>query len=93
MGVAFNAAVVNEFNKNGDGIDTKTAIESVQQFIHKPTFPSCWNLEHVFVYPDITLLIGRCFNSLHCSHYQISSRALATVGNKKAEESLAERHN
>jgi len=41
MGVAFNAAVVNEFNKNGDGIDTKTAIESVQQFIHKPT-----NIEH-----------------------------------------------
>ena len=41
MGVAFNAAVVNEFNKNGDGIDTKTAIDSVQQFIHKPT-----NIEH-----------------------------------------------
>jgi hypothetical protein len=41
IGVAFNAAVVNEFNKNGDGIDTKTAIESVQQFIHKPT-----NIEH-----------------------------------------------
>ena len=41
MGVAFNAAVVNEFNKNGDGINTKTAIESVQQFIHKPT-----NIEH-----------------------------------------------
>ena len=41
MGVAFNAAVVNEFNKNGDGIDAKTAIESVQQFIHKPT-----NIEH-----------------------------------------------
>ena len=41
MGVAFNAAVVNEFNKNGDGISTKTAIDSVQQFIHKPT-----NIEH-----------------------------------------------
>jgi hypothetical protein len=41
MGVAFNAAVVNEFNKNGDGINTKTAIESIQQFIHKPT-----NIEH-----------------------------------------------
>ena len=41
MGVAFNAAVVNEFNKNGDGLNTKTAIESVQQFIHKPT-----NIEH-----------------------------------------------
>lgn len=41
MGVAFNAAVVNEFNKNGDGINTKTAIDSVQQFVHKPT-----NIEH-----------------------------------------------
>jgi|TARA_X000000950_G_scaffold264163_1_gene337136 hypothetical protein len=41
MGVAFNAAVVNEFNKNGDGISTNTAIESVQQFVHKPT-----NIEH-----------------------------------------------
>ena len=41
MGVAFNAAVVNEFNKNGDGISTETAIESVQQFVHKPT-----NIEH-----------------------------------------------
>ena len=41
MGVAFNAAVVNEFNRNGDGISTKTAIESVQQFVHKPT-----NIEH-----------------------------------------------
>jgi hypothetical protein len=41
MGVAFNAAVVNEFNKNGDGISTKTALESVNQFIHKPT-----NIEH-----------------------------------------------
>ena len=41
MGVAFNAAVVNEFNKNGDGMTTKTAIDSVQQFVHKPT-----NIEH-----------------------------------------------
>ena len=41
MGVAFNAAVVNEFNKNGDGISTKTALESIKQFIHKPT-----NIEH-----------------------------------------------
>ncbi len=41
MGVAFNAAVVNEFNKNGDGISAATAIDSVQQFIHKPT-----NIEH-----------------------------------------------
>ena len=41
LGVAFNAAVVNEFNRNGDGMSTKTAIDSVQQFVHKPT-----NIEH-----------------------------------------------
>jgi hypothetical protein len=41
MGVAFNAAVVNRFNKNGDGIDYRTAIEYTKNFIHKPT-----NIEH-----------------------------------------------
>ena len=41
MGVAFNAAVVNKFNKNGDGIDSETAIEYTKNFIHKPT-----NIEH-----------------------------------------------
>ena len=41
LGVAFNAAVVNKFNKNGDGIDSKTAIEYTKNFIHKPT-----NIEH-----------------------------------------------
>lgn len=53
MGVAFNAAVVNEFNKNGDGISTKTAIESVQQFIHKPT-----NIEH-----DKKKVVGHIVNA------------------------------
>jgi len=41
MGVAFNAAVVNRFNKNGDGIDSKSAIEYTKNFVHKPT-----NIEH-----------------------------------------------
>jgi hypothetical protein len=41
FGVAFNAAVVNKFNKNGDGIDSKTAIEYTKNFVHKPT-----NIEH-----------------------------------------------
>ena len=41
LGVAFNAAVVNKFNKNGDGIDTKTAIAIKDYFINKPT-----NIEH-----------------------------------------------
>ena len=41
LGVAFNAAVVNKFNKNGDGIDSKTAVAIKDFFIHKPT-----NIEH-----------------------------------------------
>lgn len=53
MGVAFNAAVVNEFNKNGDGMNTRTAIESVQQFVHKPT-----NIEH-----DKKKIVGHIVNA------------------------------
>jgi hypothetical protein len=41
IGVAFNAAVVNRFNKNGDGIDTASAVLIKDYFIHKPT-----NIEH-----------------------------------------------
>ncbi len=41
LGVSFNAAVVNVFNRNGDGIDTATALKYNDQFIHKPT-----NIEH-----------------------------------------------
>lgn len=41
VGVAFNAAVVNKFNKNGDGIDSQIATEIVKYFVNKPT-----NIEH-----------------------------------------------
>ena len=41
MAVAFNAAVINKFNKNGDGIDTATAVNIKDLFVHKPT-----NIEH-----------------------------------------------
>jgi len=41
MGVAFNAAVVNKFNKNGDGINSETAVAYTKNFLHKPT-----NIEH-----------------------------------------------
>ena len=41
IGVAFNAAVVNRFNKNGDGIDTDTALAIKEYFVNKPT-----NIEH-----------------------------------------------
>lgn len=39
--VAFNAAVVNRVNRNGDVIDTDTALASFKSFINKPI-----NLEH-----------------------------------------------
>lgn len=41
LGVAFNAAVVNKFNKNDDGINTETALRIAKLFKHKPT-----NIEH-----------------------------------------------
>ena len=41
VGVAFNAAVANRFNKNGDGIDAATAVAIKDYFVHKPT-----NIEH-----------------------------------------------
>ena len=41
VGVAFNAAVVNRFNKNHDGISTDTALAVKDYFVHKPT-----NIEH-----------------------------------------------
>ena len=41
VGVAFNAAVVNRFNRNGDGIDTSMAKSIKDYFINKPT-----NIEH-----------------------------------------------
>jgi len=39
--VAFNAAVINRVNKNGDVIDTQTAISSYKDFVNKPI-----NIEH-----------------------------------------------
>ena len=41
LGVAFNAALINVFNRNGDGISTETALKIKDYFIHKPT-----NIEH-----------------------------------------------
>ena len=41
LGVAFNAALVNKFNRNGDGMDTATALKYTKNFVHKPT-----NIEH-----------------------------------------------
>lgn len=41
IAVAFDAAVVNDFNKNGDGIASSAAISIKDLFIHKPC-----NIEH-----------------------------------------------
>ncbi|MDG1089687.1 MAG: hypothetical protein P8P37_02330 [Candidatus Marinimicrobia bacterium] len=41
IAVAFNAAVVNVFNKNHDGINTETAKAVYKYFVNKPT-----NIEH-----------------------------------------------
>ena len=41
LAVAFNGAVVNAFNKNGDGINSESAVRILDQFKHKPT-----NIEH-----------------------------------------------
>jgi len=41
LGLAFNAAIVNKFNKNDDGINTQTALRIASLFKHKPT-----NIEH-----------------------------------------------
>jgi len=53
LGVAFNAAVVNKFNKNGDGISTDTAIAYTKNFVHKPT-----NIEH-----DKDRIVGHIVNA------------------------------
>jgi hypothetical protein len=41
LAVAFNACVINRVNKNGDVIDTDTALSVYKQFINKPI-----NIEH-----------------------------------------------
>lgn len=41
VAVAFNGALVNQFNKNGDGINSESAAKVLEYFIHKPT-----NIEH-----------------------------------------------
>lgn len=41
LGTAFNAAIINKFNKNDDGMDSATAARVIKNFLHKPT-----NIEH-----------------------------------------------
>lgn len=53
LGTAFNAAVVNRFNKNEDGIDSESAAQLIDYFIHKPT-----NIEH-----KTDLIVGHIVNA------------------------------
>jgi len=53
LGVAFDAAVVNKFNKNQDGIDSEAAAKLVDYFIHKPT-----NIEH-----NTNIIVGHIVNA------------------------------
>ena len=78
MGVAFNAAVVNEFNRNGDGMSTKTAIDSVQQFVHKPT-----NIEH-----DKKKVVGHIVSAAF-SDYNDSSLLVNVDENEKQPFNIA----
>lgn len=48
LGVAFNAAVINQFNRNDDGLNGAIAAKVLKNFIHKPT-----NIEH-----DKTKIVG-----------------------------------
>jgi len=52
--VAFDAAVINEFNNNDDGISASTANSIKKYFIHKPT-----NIEH-----DRSRIIGHITNAV-----------------------------
>ena len=51
--VVFNLALVNKFNANGDGIDTKTALSIIKGFVHKPI-----NIEH-----KKNLIVGHMINA------------------------------
>lgn len=51
--IVFNLAVINRFNENGDGIDTKSAAKVLKQFINKPI-----NIEH-----KKNLIVGHIINA------------------------------
>lgn len=61
LGVAFDAAVINRFNRNGDGINTAAAIACKDYFIHKPT-----NIEHD-TFSIVGHIVGTGFSSFGTS--------------------------
>lgn len=74
LGVVFNAAVVNQFNKNGDGIDSKTAIEIKDYFINKPA-----NIEHERK-KIVGHIVGSSFSNFATSELLSSDQAQGLSG-------------
>ena len=72
--VVFNLALVNEFNKNGDGIDTETAVAAVKRFINKPI-----NIEH-----KKHKIVGHMINaSFSVDEYDFKDNAIESYADKK----------
>jgi hypothetical protein len=67
LGVAFNAAVINQFNKNDDGIDSALAVQVIQNFRHKPA-----NIEH-----NKEKIVGHIINA-GFSEYGDSNKIIST---------------
>ena len=79
LGVAFNAAVVNKFNKNGDGMSTMTAIDYTPNFIHKPT-----NIEH-----DKQKIVGHIVDAGFSDNKTNEILSAESVKNKKNPFNIA----
>jgi len=79
LGVAFNAAVVNRFNKNDDGIDTKTALAIKDYFVNKPT-----NIEH-----QKQKVVGHIVSSAFSNHPTNEILEDAAVKDKKEAFNIA----
>ena len=72
--VVFNLAKVNEFNKNGDGIDAKTAVAAVKRFINKPI-----NIEH-----KKDKIVGHMINaSFSDREFDFKNNDIESYANKK----------
>lgn len=72
--IAFDSCVVNKFNKNGDGIDSATAVSMAKNFIFKPI-----NVEH-----NKTNVAGVILNISYtstASHKELTPEEAATTKN------------
>ena len=74
LAVAFNAAVVNKFNRNGDGISSESAVKIIDQFKHKPT-----NIEHQ-KQKVVGHIVSATFSKTEDNSIMDKEEALATDG-------------